>query len=123
MLLLHLPSRGGRYKLCVDMEHLQGIFITQNVQPLRIFWLEEQSSAIVVVWYSKTCEGEISEMDGFNEFSRNRKSHSLVVSSFWLKKIEERQLGDAEAVKAILKVQNNVVVPLQCDNWFDVIVA
>lgn len=42
---------------------------------------------------------------------------------FWLKKIEERQLGEAEAVKAILKVQNNVVVPLQSDNWFDVIVA
>lgn len=48
--LLHLPSRGGRYKLRVDMEHLQGIFITQNVQPLRILWLKEQSSAIVVVW-------------------------------------------------------------------------
>lgn len=63
-------------------------------------------------------------MDGFNEFSRNRKSHSLAVSFFfWLKKIEERQLGEAEAVKAILKVQNNVVVPLQSDNWFDVIVA
>lgn len=62
-------------------------------------------------------------MDGFNEFSRNRKSHSLAVSFFWLKKIEERQLGDAEAVKAILKVQNNVFVPLQCHNWFDVIVA
>lgn len=61
-------------------------------------------------------------MDGFNEFSRNRKSHSLAVF-FWLKKIEERQLGEAEAVKAILKVQNNVVVPLQSDNWFDVIVA
>lgn len=42
---------------------------------------------------------------------------------FWLKKIEEWQLGEAEAVKAILKVQNNVVVPLQSDNWFDVIVA
>lgn len=42
---------------------------------------------------------------------------------FWLKKIEERQLGEVEAVKAILKVQNNVVVPLQSDNWFDVIVA
>lgn len=55
-------------------------------------------------------------MDGFNEFSRNRKSHSLVGSSFWLKKIEKRQLGDAEAVMAILKVQNNVIVPLQCDN-------
>lgn len=80
MLLLHLPSRGGRYKLRVHMEHLQGIFITQNVHPLRILWLKEQSSAIVVVWLSKTCEGEISEMDGFNEFSRNRKSHSLAVS-------------------------------------------
>lgn len=55
-------------------------------------------------------------MDGFNEFSRNQKSHSLVGSSFWLKKIEERQLGYAQAVKAILKVQNNVVIPLQCDN-------
>lgn len=45
-----LPSRGGRYKLRVDMEHLQGIFITQNVHPLIILWLKEQSSAIVVVW-------------------------------------------------------------------------
>lgn len=47
----------------------------------------------------------------------------LCLFFFWLKKIEEWQLGEAEAVKAILKVQNNVVVPLQSDNWFDVIVA
>lgn len=55
--------------------------------------------------------------------NRKRKSHRLAVSSFWLKKMEDRQFGVAVAVRAMLNEQNSVVVPLQWNSWSDEIVA
>lgn len=49
-----------------------------------------------------------------------RKSHKSVTESFWLKKMADKQFGDAEAVRAMLKSQNIAVDPLHCAIcWFE----
>lgn len=48
---------------------------------------------------------------------KKRKSHILLTA---LKKTADKQLADAEAVSAMLKLQKRIVVPLHCDNCCEV---